>query len=184
MRKAIAQDIEGDLPVAYMPQRMAFDKWRVQLPQRGWGQSAISVLNALRQGPAHQEAILSRAGIPPTEPMYQAGDRYNRLPSIFARIDPALYDPNYQPLARGALPRYRTTSAVQLNRLARRQQLVAGSVQPQQGVIEPRLRVREEKYRAIIEGQQLPAVRLIGMKEESCATTLDLRISRPLVFRR
>jgi hypothetical protein len=114
---AAAQEYLEDapLPIAYMPQRMGFTRWKTPPYDVAWGSSVVALLNAMEQG-LRAQYTLQAAGMSsaPVETSEMAVARLhaNRLPQVSDNEDPNI---NAHPVARNALPLDRITTAKQLN---------------------------------------------------------------------
>lgn len=106
------------LPEAYLPQRMAFTRWKTPPYQLAWGSNARSLIQALEQG-YEQRRHLAQVGqgaapaLSPTEAVEQL--HANRLPQPSDNMSPNM---NAVPLARGAVPRNTITTAQDLDAIA------------------------------------------------------------------
>ena len=110
---------DAPLPAAYMPQRMAFTRWKSPPYDVAYGSSVVALLEAMRYGYDVQRGLqaagMSSAGAA-VETSYDATARLNanRLPQVSDNRDPNI---NAHPVARNALPLDRITTAQQLNDL-------------------------------------------------------------------
>jgi len=114
---AVQQYLDGRQPVALMPQRMAFDKYKTPPVQTGWGQSAISAVTAMAHGPAHVRAPPPPAVpfAPATRVVAQRG--LNRMPVPTDSLSVNMRQ-GYVPLARDAVPADTVTDARVVNQVS------------------------------------------------------------------
>lgn len=104
--RGIAEYESGDQPVAHLPGRMGYTKYRQdqEMPV-AWGQNAVALLGAFR----HQLDVEKRAQTQihrvPVQDVVNAGqaDGRGRLPQPSSELAENLYA-GYRPLARGAMP--------------------------------------------------------------------------------
>lgn len=115
------------LPIAYLPQRMAFTRWKTPPYQLAWGSNARSLVAALEQGFAQREhlAQVGQGAAPALSP-YQAVAAMgaNRLPQPSDNMDPNM---NAVPLARGATPLNTLMTARDLDAIAQSYHAYIGS---------------------------------------------------------
>jgi len=103
LENGLRQLEQGDKPVFYAPQRMAFSKWKTPPVPAGWGQNVTSMLAAYRA----QFGVIGAAqpkGLPIMDAL-AAGRAVgaDRMPEPTDNMDPNLYR-GYVPLSRGAVP--------------------------------------------------------------------------------
>lgn len=117
VRQAVDAELSGKpLPIAYLPQRMAFQKWKTPPYQVAWGQGAVSAIEATALAPNMIRGLQPDV---PLMPMGMAGQMHGgaRLPQPSDNMSPNLR-PGYTPLARGVLPSDRYTTSAEVTELA------------------------------------------------------------------
>lgn len=103
LENGLRQLEQGNKPVFYAPQRMAFSKWKTPPVSAGFGQNVISMLAAYRV----QFGVIGAAqqrGLPIMDAL-QAGRAVgaDRMPQPTDNMAPNMYR-GYVPLSRGAVP--------------------------------------------------------------------------------
>lgn len=101
----------------YMPQSMAFSRWKTPPVKVAPGQNAVSVLSALEIQHLHLQLIKKNFYNPPAQSAVQAADELaaRRLPQPSDNLDPNL---NTRPIARGVIPASNFVTGGELNSFA------------------------------------------------------------------
>lgn len=114
-----AQALQPEQPAAqYLPQRMAFTRWKTPPTRVAWGENAAGVVAATAQAPAQVSAMEEAAGLPPMLPFWDAPAALGAdgLPEA------PVADFSEQPISRGVLPHNRMQlHAGELSALVREQ---------------------------------------------------------------
>lgn len=119
VREAVEADLTGQPPpVAYLPQRMAFSRWKTPPYQVAYGSNVAGLLQALRDNLANLRGLQAYAtqripGMSPHQAVAALGA--DRLPQPSDNLEPNLFT---TPLAREAVPLNHLVSADELNEFA------------------------------------------------------------------